>query len=161
MTETLQEFLQRTDIFFPERQIKEFPRAIDLGQGLSVSIVQRLEIVGSTASRTVRPGYMKPLFGTLSFKRVPFISNIMDAIKFREMIGGFASKVLSTKEPVRIISPLSTVTGRCLSEGGIAYLDISVETSEEPQPRSLCLDRYECRVISSLLGRILGECEFP
>lgn len=161
MSETLQEFLQRTDIFSPKREIKELSRVIDLEQGLSVSIVQRLEIVGSTSTRTVRPGYMKPLFGTLSFERVPFIWNITDAIRFREMIGGFASKVLSTKEPVRIFSPVSTVTGGCLSEDGIAYLDISVETSEEQQAWALRLDRYECQVTSSILGRILGECEFP
>jgi len=161
MTETLQEFLQRTDIFFPERQIKEFPRVIDLEKGLSVSIVQRLEIVGSTSSRTVRPGYMKPLFGALSFERVPFIRNITDAIRFREMIGGFASKVLSTKELVRIITNSSTVTGSYFSEEGIPYLDISAETSGDQQAWTLLLDRYECRVISSILGRILGECEFP
>jgi hypothetical protein len=56
---------------------------------------------------------------------------------------------------------LSTITGRCLSEDGIPCLEISVETREDQQAWSLRLDRYECRVIFSILGRILGECEFP
>ena len=50
MTETLQEFLQRRNLFSPQREVKEFPRVIDLEQSLSVSIIQRLEIVGSTST---------------------------------------------------------------------------------------------------------------
>jgi hypothetical protein len=161
MTETLQEFLRKKNPFSPQREVKEFPRVIDLEHGLSVSIVQRLEIVGSTSTQTVRPGYMKSLFGVLSFESVPFIRNIADAIRFREMTGGFASKVLSTREPVRIITPSSTITGRCLTEDGIVYLEISLETDKEEHSWALRLDRYQCRVIFSILGRILGECEFP
>ncbi len=161
MSKTLQEFLRRTDVFSPQREIKEFPRVIELEQGLSVSIVQRLEIVGSTSSRAVRPGYMKSVFETLSFEGLPFIGDITDAIRFREMIGGFASKVLSTREPVCIISPFAIVTGRCLSEDGIVYLEISMETNKEKQALTLRLDRYQCRVIFSILGRILSDCEFP
>jgi len=161
MNETLQEFLQRTDVFYPQREIREFPRVIDLEKGLSISIIQRLEIVSSTSTRAVRPGHMRSLFKTISFEGVPFMWDITDAIRFREMIGGFASKVLSTKESVHIINPFTTVTGRCLTEDGIPYLEIGVEGSEEQQAWTLRLDRYQCRVIFTILGRILGECEFP
>ena len=104
---------------------------------------------------------MKSLFKTLSFDGVPFIRDIADGIRFREMIGGFASKVLSAREPVRIVTPATTITGRCLSEDGVVYLEIGVMTGKQEEAWALRLDRYQCRVIFSILGRILGECEFP
>ena len=118
----------------------EVTRAVVAGRALQAKEMTRVE-------------RMRPSFKNLSFNGVPFITDIMDAIRFREMGGGFVSNILSTKKPVRI----GTLTGRCLPEDGIVYLEIS----EEKQKWTLCLDKYECRVTSSILGRIIGQCEFP
>jgi len=148
MQGTMQEFLRREDTFNPKPDIREFPsKVIPLEQNLSVSITQRLEIVDGRRVRN-----MKSLFEDLSFEKIPFITNIEIAIRFAEMTGGFVSSNIIT-EPVHI----GAVTGTNVQKNQVHYLKIS----EEEQGWTAYLSKYECRVTSSILGRIIGQCEFP
>ncbi len=153
MGKELREFLRSRGVFSPEREIKEFFTEVELEKGLCITITERVEIVGSTSNLTKRPGYLKPVFQNLSHEGGVFIARILDAMRFHELVGGFVSNILNTKKPVHI----GTVVGSCVTRNGV----ISLAITEEARGWTVYLDKYECRVVSSVLGKILNQCEFP
>ena len=153
MGKELREFLRSRKVFNPEREIKEFLTEVELEKGLSITITERVEIVGSTSNLTKRPGYLKPVFQNLSYEGSVFIAHMLDAMRFHELVGGFVSNILNTKKPVRI----GTVVGSCVTRNGVTSLAIM----EEEQGWTVYLDKYECRVVASVLGKVLNQCEFP
>jgi hypothetical protein len=153
MGKELREFLRSKKVFNPEREIKEFITEVELEKGLSVTITERVEIVGSTSNLTKRPGYLKPVFENLTYEGQVFIARMLDALRFHELVAGFVANILNTKKPVRI----GTLAGSCVTRNGVTSLAIM----EEEQGWTVYLDKYECRVVASVLGKILNQCEFP
>ena len=153
MGDKLREFLRSKKVFNPEREIKEFITAVELEKGLAVTITERVEIVGSASNFTKRPGYLKPIFENLTYEGNVFIACMLDALRFHELVAGFVANILSTKKPVHI----GTLAGSCVTKNGLTSLAIT----EERQSWTVYLDKYECRVVASVLGKILNQCEFP
>ena len=153
MGRELREFLRTKGVFNPEREIKEFTTEVELEKGLAVTITERVEIVGSTSNLTKRPSYLKPIFENLTYERNVFIARMLDALRFHELVAGFVANILSTKKPVHI----DNLAGSCVTKNGLTSLAIT----EEKQGWTIYLDKYECQVVASVLGKILNQCEFP
>jgi hypothetical protein len=135
-------FFDRT--LFPEYSLKTFQETINLEKGLTLSITHRLEIHQANQSTPAGREYLKPLFGCISFKEQLFIGNIMDAIRFQEMLGGFVSNLLDAEERRHIGEASFSI----VAKEGKSYLRIGGER----QVWEMVLDKYECRVVSTILS---------
>lgn len=154
MNDEMQRFLFDNQVWKPGREIKIFIETVPMEKDLSVSIMHRVEKVGSTTSTAVRPVVLRPLFQHIEREDVPFIENIIDGIRFSEMLSGFVVNKLDSEEKRTIGEALLHI----VKKHNKFYL--AVESLGDHR-EAVYLNKYECKVASAILSRVFNQCEFP
>lgn len=147
---SLDDLLYRNPRF--ERTIEEIERTIPLEGGLSVTICHRVETIGSKYTNNVRVVQLRNRFQCLSHWGHMVLSDPLDAIRFMETLNAFTGNLLNTDA----IYQVGTAELSVVRQGKNHLLWIEFAGHDEQEQ----LDKRSCRIVASILGRVIATCEF-
>jgi hypothetical protein len=158
----------------PPRTLKSLDDdEIELIHGFIVVITPRaLEVATDATAREIAEIIrLKPLFKLIKYNKTPVITRIEDAIAFQEMLDGFVRNILDVNVDMILTVNVDTkpvdLPFKCEHTTGITRLKMPWNPPlNPPRPDAAAkgafhLSKYECKILSSLFSRILGQCEFP
>lgn len=135
-----------------KRTIEEIERTIPLEGRLSVTIVHRVEIIGSKYTNNVRVVQLRNRFLHISHWGHVVLSDLVDAIRFMETLNAFTGNLLNTDA----IYQVGTAELSIVRQGKNHLLWIEFAGHDE----QIQLDKRSCRIVASILGRVIATCEF-
>jgi len=134
-----------------KRTIEEIERTIPLEGRLSVTICHRVETIESARTIDVRVVQLRNRFRCLSHRGYVVLSDLLDAIRFMETLNAFTGNLLHTDAVYAVgTAELSVVRQE---KNHLLSIEFTDHNGEE-------LDKRSCRIIASILGRVIATCEF-
>ena len=146
---SLDDLLYRNPRF--ERTIEEIERTIPLEGRLSVTICHRVEILASKYTNSVRVVQLRNRFQYLSHWGYAVLSDPLDAIRFMETLNAFTGNLLDINATYQVgMAELSIVR---LGKNHLLWIEFAGHDGEE-------LDKRSCRIVASILGKVIATCDF-
>jgi hypothetical protein len=135
-----------------KRIIEEVERTIPLEGGLSVTICHRVETIESARTIDVRVVQLRNRFRYLSHSAYVVVSDLVDAIRFIETLNAFTGNLLDVNAAYQVgTAELSIVRQE---KNHLLSMEFTDHNGEE-------LDKRSCRIVASILGRVIATCDFP
>jgi len=134
-----------------ERTIEEIEQTIPLEGRLSVTICHRAEILASKYTNNVRVVQLRNRFQCLSHWGYTMLSDPLDAIRFMETLNAFTGNLLDTDAIYQVGTAELSVVRR--GKNHLLSIEFTDHNGEE-------LDKRLCRIVASILGRVIATCEF-
>jgi len=134
-----------------ERTIEEIERTIPMEGRLSVTIVHRVETFASKYTINVRLVQLRNRFQCLSHWGHIVLSDPLDAIRFMETLNAFTGNLLD----INAIYQVGTAELSVVRQGKnhLLCMEFTDHNGEE-------LDKRSCRIVASILGRVIVTCDF-
>jgi hypothetical protein len=146
----LDDLLYRNPQF--ERTIEEIERTIPLEGRLSATICHRVEIIASKYTNNVRVVQLRNRFQCLSHWGYVVLSDLVDAVRFMETLNAFTGNLLDVNATYQV----GTAEVSIIRQEKSHLLCLSFTTHNEEEQ----LDKRSCRIAASILGKVIGTCEF-
>ncbi|OPY66897.1 MAG: hypothetical protein A4E57_02581 [Syntrophorhabdaceae bacterium PtaU1.Bin034] len=135
-----------------ERTIEEIEQTIPLESRLSVTICHRAEIIGNKYTNNVRVVQLRNRFQCLSHWGYTVLSDPLDAIRFMETLNSFTGNLLDTDGTYQVGgAELSIVR---LGKNHLFWIEFAGHDGQ------IQLDKRSCRIVASILGRVIATCDF-
>jgi hypothetical protein len=134
-----------------KRTIEERERTIPLEGRLSVTIFHRVETIMSARTIDVRVVQLRNRFRYLSHWDHVVLYDPLDAIRFIETLNAFTGNLLDVNAAYQV-----GTAGFTIVRQGTNYL-LSMEFTDHNGDE---LDKRSCRIVASILGRVIATCEF-
>ena len=147
---TLDDLLYRNPRW--ERTIEEIERTIPLEGRLSVTICHRVETIESKRTIDVRVIQLRNRFHCLSHWGYVVLSDLVDAIRFMETLNAFTGNLLD----INAVYQVGTAELSIVRQGKNHLLWIEFAGHDEQEQ----LDKRSCRIVASILGRVIATCDF-
>jgi len=134
-----------------KRTIEEIERTIPLEGKLSVTIFHRIEMIPSRSTIDVRIVQLRNRFQCLSHWGYVVLSDPLDAIRFMETLNAFTGNLLDRDA----VYPLGTAELSIVRQekNHLLSMEFTDHNGEE-------LDKRSCRIVASILGRVIATCDF-
>ena len=147
---SLDDLLYRNPRF--ERTIEEIERTISLEGRLSVTICHRVEILASKYTNNVRVVQLRNRFQCLSHWGYTVLSDPLDAIRFMETLNAFIGNLLDINAIYQVgKAELGIVR---LGKNHLLWIEFAGHDEQ------IQLDKRSCRIVASILGRVIATCDF-
>ena len=147
---TLDDLLYHNPRF--ERTIEEIERTIPLEGRLSVTISHRVETFASKYTNNVRVVQLRNRFQCLSHWGYVVLSDMVDAIRFMETLNAFTGNLLHTNAIYRVGTAELSVVRQ--GKNHLLWLEFAGHDEQEQ------LDKRSCRIVASILSRVIATCDF-
>ena len=134
-----------------KRTIEEIERTIPLEGKLSVTILHRIEMIASKSTIGVRIVQLRNRFQCLSHWGYVVLSDLVDAIRFMETLNAFTGNLLDTDAMYQVGTAELTIVRQ--GKNHLLSMEFTDHNGEE-------LDKRSCRIVASILGRVIASCEF-
>ena len=135
-----------------ERTIEEIERTIPLEGRLSVTIFHRVEIIASKRTIDVRVVQLRNRFQCLSHWGHVVLSDPLDAIRFMETLNAFTGNLLDINAFYHVGKAELGIAR--LGKNHLLWIEFAGHDEQEQ------LDKRSCRIVASILGRVIATCEF-
>ncbi len=134
-----------------KRTIEEIERTIPLEGRLSVTICHRVETIESKRTIDVRVVQLRNRFHCLSHWGYVVLSDIVDAIRFMETLNAFTGNLLDVNATYQVGTAELSIVRQ--DRNHLLCMEFADHNGEE-------LDKRSCRIVASILGRVIATCDF-
>ncbi len=134
-----------------ERTNEEIERTIPLEGRLTVTVLHRVETIESKRTIDVRVVQLRNRFLCLSHWGYVVLSNLVDAVRFMETLNAFTGNLLD----VNALYQVGTAELSIVRQGKnhLLSMEFADHNGEE-------LDKRSCRIVASILSRVIATCDF-
>ena len=134
-----------------KRTIEEIERTIPLEGRLSVTICHRVETIASKYTINVRVVQLRNRFQCLSHWGYVVLSDPLDAIRFMETLNAFTGNLLDINAMYQVGTAELSIVRQ--GKNHLLSMEFADHNGEE-------LDKRSCRIVASILGRVIATCDF-
>ncbi len=134
-----------------KRTIEEIEWTIPLEGRLSVTICHRVETIESKRTIDVRVVQLRNRFHCLSHWGYVVLSDLVDAIRFMETLNAFTGNLLDVNAMYQVGTAELSIVRQ--GKNHLLSMEFADHNGEE-------LDKRSCRIVASILARVIATCDF-